>query len=66
MQKCWALDPDQRPTPIDIVATLTPLDGSLQDNNAIETVAEECSETNPLAANGKHHFSEFEYYKDVG
>ena len=27
MLKCWALDPEERPTPVDLVATLTPLDG---------------------------------------
>ena len=61
MKKCWTLDPDERPTAIDIVAALTPLDGSLQDGSANgKVVAEEQSETSPVKANGNHHFSELE------
>ena len=60
MQKCWTLDPDERPTPIDIVGALTPLDGSLQGGNTDgKTPAEENSEPSPVKANGNHHFSEF-------
>ena len=60
MQKCWTLDPDERPTPIDIVGALTPLDGSLQGGNTDgKTLAEENSEPSPVKANGNHHFSEF-------
>ena len=50
MQKCWALDPDQRPTPEDIVANLTPLNGSI----STETV-EKDSKSNDVKANGTQH-----------
>ena len=33
MQSCWKLDPDERPTPVDIVASLTPLDGVFQEGS---------------------------------
>jgi serine/threonine protein kinase len=59
MQKCWTLDPDERPTPIDIVGALTPLDGSLQGGNTDgKTLAEENSEPSPVKANGNHHFND--------
>ena len=60
MQKCWSLDPDQRPTPIDIVATLTPLDGSAKDvKGEMAQIVEEDCKTNEVQSNGKHHISEY-------
>jgi serine/threonine protein kinase len=53
MLKCWSLDPDERPTPIDIVATLTPLDGpSLPDSSDVSEVREEDCKTNGVTPNG--------------
>ena len=47
MQTCWKLDPDERPTPVDIVASLTPLDGVFQEgSNAINGTIQEDSKTN--------------------
>ena len=58
MQKCWSLDPDQRPTPIDIVASLTPLDSPAQDvKTEMKVIVEEDCKTNGVKANGKHHIS---------
>ena len=34
MLKCWALDPEERPTPVDLVATLTSLDRPLLQDTA--------------------------------
>ena len=54
MHKCWALDPDERPTPIDIVAALTPLDGpSLPDTSGLNSVEDECK-SKPIQENGTH------------
>jgi serine/threonine protein kinase len=53
MLKCWSLDPDERPTPIDIVATLTPLDVSLHDGNDLNIVEDECK-SKPIEENGIH------------
>jgi hypothetical protein len=56
MQKCWALDPDDRPTPVDIVACLTPLDGRCQDDNTdIQELSEEDCKSNGMKENGNHH-----------
>ena len=57
MQKCWSLDPDQRPTPIDIVASLTPLDSPAQDK--LKEIVEEDCKTNGVKANGRHYLSEY-------
>ena len=58
MHKCWALDPDERPTPIDIVGALTPLDGSsLPDTSDVSEVPnedEDCK-TNGVTQNGNHY-----------
>ena len=60
MQKCWSLDPDQRPTPIDIVASLTPLDSPAQDvNDEIKEIVEEDCKTNGVKANGRQHLGEY-------
>ena len=50
MQKCWSLDPDQRPTPIDVVASLTPLDLPAQDVK---------DELNGVKVNSRQHLSEY-------
>ena len=50
MLKCWSLDPDERPTPIDLVATLTPLDQPcLQDLKEVENETK-----SNVEENGKH------------
>ncbi|CAI8041698.1 Vascular endothelial growth factor receptor 3 [Geodia barretti] len=53
MLKCWFLDPDERPTPIDIVATLTPLDGPLHDDNGLNMPEDECK-SKPIEENAIH------------
>ena len=43
MLKCWSLIPDNRPTPVDLVANLTPLDGKVVDavqNNNTQPMAQ--------------------------
>ena len=52
MLKCWALDPEERPTPVDLVATLTPLDGPLLQDSTDHEV--ECESKQ----NGTSHMSE--------
>ena len=58
MLKCWALDPEERPTPVDIVGTLTPLDGPCHhDSSDIAEVHEEDSKSNGVTQNGNHNTS---------
>ena len=54
MLKCWALDPEERPTPVDLVATLTPLDGPPPP----EEVKEDNSKCDSPQLNGHNHTSE--------
>ena len=63
MQKCWSLDPDQRPTPIDIVASLTPLDTPAQDK--LKEIVEEDCKTNGVKANGRHHLGEYYNFSET-
>ena len=59
MQTCWKLDPDERPTPVDIVASLTPLDGVFQEGStAINGTIQEDSKTNGFKPDDKHLASE--------
>ena len=55
MLKCWSLEPDERPTPADIVAALTPMDGpSLNGISDVSEVDEGDCQSNGVTQNGKH------------
>ena len=41
MLKCWSLNPDHRPTPVDLVANLSHFDGTGEENNGASAVQEE-------------------------
>ena len=63
MLKCWSLDPDERPTPIDLVATLTPLDQPcLQESSDLNEVDEKDTKSNGVKENGSHPTSKQDIY----
>ena len=72
MLKCWALDPEERPTPVDLVATLTPLDGPPPPLEEVNEVKEDDSKCDSPQPNGHNHTSEdivvynIMYYIPVG
>lgn len=66
MQQCWSLNPDDRPTPVDIVAKLTPLDVAIHEEHiSIPEEPEKDCKSNGTMENGTNHLGKEIYILSI-